>query len=193
MGSGRVGSGWVGSGRVGSGRVGLGRAAHTEISALNYRRTRSALRAPLVMMTIKISTLSIIARPLGITNPPASAPGPGSSFCPGPALGPGPGPWSQSRSRSQSRTSAGAGPPGVAAHTAVQLQHVVADEPHQVGEVRHRRDVTDKLQHRPAAQTVSRQSAGAVAGSGRTRQLPVRGRSGWKLARQSVRPELVQT
>ena len=40
---GRVGSGWVGSGRVGSGR-----AAHTEISALNYRRTRSVLRAPLV-------------------------------------------------------------------------------------------------------------------------------------------------
>ena len=40
--------GRVGSGRVGSGRVGLGRAAHTEISALNYRRTRSALRAPLV-------------------------------------------------------------------------------------------------------------------------------------------------
>ena len=36
-------------GRVGSGRVGLGRAAHTEISALNYRRTRSALRAPLVI------------------------------------------------------------------------------------------------------------------------------------------------
>ena len=41
---GRVGSGWVGSGRVGSGR-----AAHTEISPLNYRGTRSALRAPLVI------------------------------------------------------------------------------------------------------------------------------------------------
>ena len=36
-------------GRVGSGRVGSGRAAHTEISPLNYRRTRSALRAPLVI------------------------------------------------------------------------------------------------------------------------------------------------
>ena len=45
MGSGRV---WLG--RVGSGWVGLGRAAHTEISALNHRRTRSALRAPLVMI-----------------------------------------------------------------------------------------------------------------------------------------------
>ena len=34
---------------MGSGRVGSGRAAHTEISPLNYRRTRSALRAPLVI------------------------------------------------------------------------------------------------------------------------------------------------
>ena len=42
--------GRVGSGRVGSGRVGSGWAAHTEISPLNYRRTRSALRAPLVII-----------------------------------------------------------------------------------------------------------------------------------------------
>ena len=41
----------TGSGWVGSGRVGLGRAAHTEISPLNHRRTRSALRAPLVITT----------------------------------------------------------------------------------------------------------------------------------------------
>ena len=34
---------------IGWGRVGSGRAAHTEISPLNYRRTRSALRAPLVI------------------------------------------------------------------------------------------------------------------------------------------------
>ena len=39
----------MGSGRVGSGRVGSGWAAHTEISPLNHRRTRSALRAPLVI------------------------------------------------------------------------------------------------------------------------------------------------
>ena len=32
------------------GRVGSGRAAHTQISPLNHRRTRSALRAPLVII-----------------------------------------------------------------------------------------------------------------------------------------------
>ena len=35
---------------MGSGRVGSGWAAHTEISPLNHRRTRSALRAPLVII-----------------------------------------------------------------------------------------------------------------------------------------------
>ena len=44
MGSSRVGSGWVGSGR----------AAHTEISPLNYRRTRFALRAPLVTIAFTL-------------------------------------------------------------------------------------------------------------------------------------------
>ena len=50
-------------GRVGSGWVGSGRAAHTEISPLNHRRTRSALRAPLVIIVYLSHSRSSIFDP----------------------------------------------------------------------------------------------------------------------------------